>query len=486
MQGSARSKVWYWLPWILVGAGVVFAICPPLIQSQDPRGKKDQEPDRTKGPLQTSYDQVSPVLLGQETFQAMMAKDKADKDTVMSRQRKLLKERYDLSKRVDDKVQMSRGKPIPVGPAVKLPKGMTWQQLAEMSPEEIRKKGLFPKGFLPLPHPHHEVGGMVFPQMEVKLLSRLERFDLDFDLPEHFLPEFPPAIFLTTRPDLGDVSNGKMVTLDNYNEIFNGILNSKDLEGVRLLVTQFPQQQFNATYDRKSEKPSQGVACFDCHVNGHTSAATHLVGDIRPQSHRRRIDTPSLRGVNIQRLFGSQRALKSIEDFTEFEQRAAYFDGDTLSSAAKGINPLERGSQVHFMAEFQELLAFPPAPGLGWDGKLDPKQFAEDTAEMRGQRLFFGKAKCSVCHPAPYYTDNLMHDLKVERFYKTQKINGMVATTQGPIKTFPLRGIKESPPYFHDGRLLTLEDTVEFFNLILETKLSRKEKKDLVAFLRQL
>ena len=55
----------------------------------------------------------------------------------------------------------------------------------------------------------------------------------------------------------------------------------------------------------------KGVACFDCHVNGHTSAATHLVGDIRPQSHRRRIDTPSLRGVNIQRLFGSQRALKS-------------------------------------------------------------------------------------------------------------------------------------------------------------------------------
>ena len=80
-----------------------------------------------------------------------------------------------------------------------------------------------------------------------------------------------------------------------------------------------------------------GVACFDCHVNGHTSAATHLVGDIRPQAHRRRIDTPSLRGVNIQRLFGSQRALKTIEDFTEFEQRAAYFDGDHLSSAAKGM-----------------------------------------------------------------------------------------------------------------------------------------------------
>ena len=70
-----------------------------------------------------------------------------------------------------------------------------------------------------------------------------------------------------------------------------------------------------------------------------------------------------------------------------------------------------------------------------------------------------------------------MHDLKVERFYKTQTINGLVATKQGPIKTFPLRGIKESPPYFHDGRLLTLEDTVEFFNLILETKLTPRRRR---------
>ncbi len=418
----------------------------------------------------------------------MMAKDKAAKDKVMARQHQLLEKRYDLRSQPDKKVKMSRGKPIPVGPATRLPDGMTWAQLAALAPDEVRDKGVFPQGFLPLPHPHHEVGGMVFPQMEIKQLSRLQRFDLDFDIPEHFLPEFPPAIYLTTRPDLGDVSKGKLVTVENFQEIFNGILNSKDLEGVRLLVTQFPQQQFNATADRKTEQAigMQGVTCFDCHVNGHTSAATHLVGDIRPQSHRRRLDTPSLRGVHIQRLFGSQRALKTIEDFTEFEQRAAYFDGDQVSASAKGINPLERGSQVHFMSEFQELLAFPPAPGLGIDGKLDPRKFAADTAEMKGQHLFFGKAQCGTCHPAPYYTDNTMHDLQVERFYTPRTVNGLYATTQGPIKTFPLRGIKESPPYFHDGRLLTLEDTVEFFNLILETKLSSEEKKQLVAFMRQL
>jgi cytochrome c peroxidase len=451
---------------------------PSLLLSQPGKGKN----------APSSYDQIAPVLLGQGTFESVRAKDKADKKGVMARQQALLQERYDLAKRVDDKVKMSRGKPISVGPATRLPEGMTWDKLGELSPDDIKDKGVFPKGFLPLPHPKHLVGGMVFPQMTIKLLPRLERFDLDFDLPEHFLPEFPPAIFLTTRPDLGDVSKGKLVTVENFQELFNGILNAKDLEGLRLLVTQFPQQQFNATRDRKTEKPlgMQGVACFDCHVNGHTNGATHLVGDIRPQAHRRRIDTPSLRGVNIQRLFGSQRALKTVEDFTEFEQRAAYFDGDQVSASAKGINVLERGSQVHFMAEFQELLNFPPAPNLGIDGKLNPKKFKKGSLAMQGQRLFFGKAQCSTCHPAPYYTDNLMHDLKVERFYKPQTINGMVATAQGPIKTFPLRGIKESPPYFHDGRLLTLEDTVEFFNLILELKLTAKEKKSLVAFMRQL
>ena len=76
-----------------------------------------------------------------------------------------------------------------------------------------------------------------------------------------------------------------------------------------------------------------------------------------------------------------------------------------------------------------------------------------------------------------------MHSLQVERFYKPRMVNGRVAAVDGPIKTFSLRGIKDSPPYLHDGRLLTLDDTVEFFNLVLELKLTTEEKADLVAFL---
>jgi cytochrome c peroxidase len=445
-----------------------------------------EDSPRTPAPAKKSS--YAPVV-DAESFSAVRNRMSEAKPGVMKRQANLLAERYDLSNRPAGGAVMDRSKPLQEGVRVKLPSGVTWVQLADMTPDQIRDKNLFPQGFLPLPHANHPEGGMVFPKFEIQELIKQEqrdltRFDLDFDLPEHFLPEFPPAIYLTSRPDLGDVSKGKLVTIDNFYEIFNGILNPKQLEGLRLLLTPFPQQQFNQTDDRRTEKASRGVTCLDCHANGGSNGAFHLAGDIRPQEFRHRIETPALRGVNIQRLFGSQRALKTVEDFTEFEQRAAYFDGDPVIATKKGVNVLERGSQVHFMAEFQEFLDFPPAPKLAWDGKLDPRKASPP--ELHGQDIFFGKGQCSSCHQPPYYTDNTMHNLQADRFYKQHMVNGMMMASDGPIKTFPLRGIKDTPPYLHDGRLLTLEDTVEYFNLVLDRKLTQQEKTDVVAFLRAL
>ena len=414
---------------IVLGATVLCALCARNAAAAD-------------GAVKSSY---APVV-ATETFEQTMSRMSAAKAGVMQKHAQLLESRYDLSDRPAQGVTMSRGKPVQGGVRAKLPPGVTWATLSNLSPADIRDRGLWPKGFFPLTHPNHPEGGMVFPKHHIDEVLRQEqrdltRFDLDFDFPAHLLPEFPPPMYLTTRPDLGDVSKGQLVTLMNFYELFNGILNPKQLEGLRLLLTPFPQQQFNATEDRRSAKPSRGVVCFDCHANGHTNAATHLAGDVRPQEFRHRIDTPSLRGVNIQRLFGSQRALKSVEDFTEFEQRAAYFDGIPADATRKGTNVLERGSQVHFMAEFQALLDFPPAPKLNVFGKLNPAQASQ--SEMRGQAIFFGKGQCATCHTPPYYTDNLMHNLKVERLFKEVTINGRKASADGPIKTFPLRGIKD-------------------------------------------
>jgi cytochrome c peroxidase len=408
-----------------------------------------------------------------QTFDEIMKEDVAAKPGVMDAQRQLLQSRYDLTPRLDPAARMSRGKPLAVGPTARLGGGLTWDRLASMKPDEIRSRKAFP--YPALPHPKHATGGMVFPPMQIAMFPRLERFDVDFDLPEAFLPEFPPAIFLQSRPELGDVSRGEVVSINNFHRLFKDLITPVQLDGLRMLVTPFPQEEFNATDDRKSAAPSLGVTCLDCHINGHTTGQFHLNPDNRPQARRFRLDTVSLRGLYNQQIHGSKRSLRSVEDFTEFEQRSAYFNGDPIHAVKKGMNILDRIPVSH-MAQMQNMFDFPPAPKLDPMGRLEPGQATD--AEKRGETLFFGKAQCGTCHPAPAYLDQHMHDLKVERFVDE--------APEGPIKTFTLRGIKDSPPYLHDGRLLTLEDTVEFFNLVLGLHLTTQEKADLVAFMRVL
>jgi cytochrome c peroxidase len=405
----------------------------------------------------------------------VMAKDIEEKPKVMAKQSKLLKDRYKMDCKTHPGVTMTKGKAQPIGPTVQLKEGMTWEKLSQMDADEIRKQKAFPGGFMRLPHVKHAVGGMVFPQRQIEEFPRLERFDVDFDLPDCFLPEFPPPIFLTTHPELGDVSQGEVLNADNFDRLFRGLVTPVQLDGLRMLVTQFPQEEFNLGPDRKSPKPSLGVACLDCHVNFHTTGQFHLNPDTRPQLDRLRLDSTSIRGMFNQQIHGSKRSLRSVEDFTEFEQRTAYFNGDQIRAIKKGMNVIDR-LQVAHMAQMQNMIDFPPAPKLDpMTGRLDRTRANQQ--EITGEDLFFGKARCAVCHQPPAYTDHMMHDLFLERFG---------AEADGPIKSFALRGIKDSPPYFHDGRLPTLEDTVEFFNVVGGLKLNREEKASLVAFLRTL
>lgn len=437
--------------------------------------KKPVDPEQT-------YMPVVPAKSFEETFD----EDTEAKAGLMQRQQSLLEQRYDLSDKPSD-VAMSGGrKQVQRGVRVRPPSGMTWEDLAAMSPSDILDRNAFPHGFRPLPHADHVTGGQVFPKEQIDAIRKaeqreLERFDISFDLPAHLTPEFPPPLFLTNRPELGDISQGQVLTIKNYFTLLKGKVTPVQMEGMRLLLTPFPQQQFNQTDDRKVKEASLGVTCLDCHVNGHTNAAFHLNPDTRPQAARFRLDTVSLRGMFNQQIHGSKRSLRSVEDFTEFEQRTAYFDGDHVIATKKGIHLPDRPNQVAMMAQMQNMLDFPPAPKLDVFGKLDPAKATEQ--ELKGQELFFGKARCAECHPAPFYLDDKMHDLHLERFYNTEVISDQKNIPDGPIKTFTLRGIKDSPPYHHDGRLLTLDDTVEFFNLVLQLKLERDEKEALVAFM---
>ena len=363
---------------------------------------------------------------------------------------------------------MSGGKPIMKGPVSRLPRGIdSYEALADLSPEEIRRRDLFP--CKPLAHPLQTTAHMVFPPDWVRVHPQHARIDVDMDIPEGYLPEFPPPMFLSTHKELGDVTNGREITLDNYYEIFDGLLTPEQMEGLKELLRPSPTTWFNQTDHRITERPSKGVACFDCHVNGHTSGAFELAPDSRPQMARLRVDTPTMRGnYNLMQL-ASKRSIRSMDHFSEVEE---YFDGDPGLQQAIGPRAVKR-EVTNRMGDMNSILDYPPAPKLNPLMRLIPSLATQ--AELRGEALFRGKAQCVACHYGPAFVDDYLHDLRVERFY--------VGRPEGPIKTFPLRGIKDSPPYLHDGRLMTLHDVVEFFNLVLELKLTRAEKEDLVAYL---
>jgi cytochrome c peroxidase len=377
--------------------------------------------------------------------------------------------RYDFSGKSIPGATMSGGrKGVPAGPVARLPKGIaTYEALAALSPQEITQRDLFP--FKPLAHPLQSTAHMLFPKMWVDVHPEHARIDVDFDIPDAYLPEFPPPLFLTTHKELGDVTNGEEITLGNYYEIFDGLLTAEQMEGLKELLRPSPTTWFNQTEHRVTAAPSAGVSCLGCHVNGHTNGAIELTPDARPNEARLRVDTPTIRGnYNLMQL-SLKRSVRSLDHFCEVEE---YFDGDPGLMQAFG----PRGVQRHItnrMGDFCALIDNPPAPKLGPLMRLIPEKAS--ASELRGEALFHSKAQCATCHYGPAFADDYMHDLQVERFY--------AGRPEGPVKTFGLRGIKDSPPYLHDGRCPTLHDAVEFFNIVLELKLTKPEKEDLVAFL---
>ena len=268
-------------------------------------------------------------------------------------------------------------------------------ELAQMTPEQIKKEGVFP--YPPLPHPKQATGGQVFPADADRDVSAAAALRRGFRSARS-VPARISARHLSAKPA---GTGRRLARRGRFDQQLLRAFQRHSYAGatrwLRMLLTPLPQEEFNPTDDRKTEQPSLGVTCLDCHVNGHTTGQFHLNPDDRPQQRRFRLDTVSLRGVFNQQIHGSKRSLRSVEDFTEFEQRTAYFNGDQIHAFKKGAMILDR-VQVSHMAQMQNMFDFPPAPKLDpVTGRLDPAKATE--SEMRGEKLFFGKAQCASCHP---------------------------------------------------------------------------------------
>lgn len=129
----------------------------------------------------------------------------------------------------------------------------------------------------------------------------------------------------------------------------------------------------------------------------------------------------------------------------------------------------------------------------------DPSAISESV--RRGWRVFCDKANCITCHAGPDFTDEEFRRIGIGWNGKAYtdpgrgKINGQPQST-GMFRVPPLRELRWTAPYMHDGSLKTLAEVVDHYDrggtegaptdLKGPLKLTAEEKQDLVSFLKSL
>ena len=156
---------------------------------------------------------------------------------------------------------------------------------------------------------------------------------MDFDLPDAFMPEFPPAIFLQNRPELGDVSRGEVVSINNFYALFKDLLTPVQLMACAYSSPRCRRKSLMRPMTARVLPPAWGLPAWTA-----MSTAIRRLSSISIRMTARRSGgcgsiPPACGGV--QQIHGSKRSLRSVEDFTEFEQRTAYFNGDPIHAMKK-------------------------------------------------------------------------------------------------------------------------------------------------------
>ena len=116
---------------------------------------------------------------------------------------------------------------------------------------------------------------------------------------------------------------------------------------------------------------------------------------------------------------------------------------------------------------------------------LAPKPAAgsfDAAAAARGKSLFEGSGRCATCHVGALFTDVNAGILHTPAEVGQDAAFANRSTTKR-YRTTPLRGLRQHPPYFHDGSAKTLADVVSHYDALLGLSLSAQQKADLVEYL---
>lgn len=179
-------------------------------------------------------------------------------------------------------------------------------------------------------------------------------------------------------------------------------------------------------------------------------------------------------------------------------------ENEGYQKAFKKAYPGEKIDEVTVakaIASFERTVVSKNSPFDRWV-KGDKKALSK--SEINGFKVFVdpNKGNCEVCHSGANFTDDGFHNIGLASFGNENPDLGRYAERplrlmRGAFKTPTLRDISYSAPYFHDGSAATLEDVVDHYvkGGVVKTNLSpnmkalaltKKEKRDLVAFLKAL
>lgn len=223
----------------------------------------------------------------------------------------------------------------------------------------------------------------------------------------------------------------------------------------------------------------QWISCAACHFDGEMDGRTwHFAAGPR--------NTPSLLGVVQTYPINWSAELDESQDLEHFirglQAGSGLMEEDPYPSL--GMFNVGRSLELDSLAAFVDAFPMPlnASAGLSTSPAIPPGGPVPE-AVQRG-RLVFQSAEtgCATCHPAPFYTDGLKHDVGTA--------DGPGETAGPELDTPTLRGLIHTAPYLHDGTAPTLYHVLVPANPNdkhgVTSHLTLEEIADLIAFLEAL
>lgn len=161
---------------------------------------------------------------------------------------------------------------------------------------------------------------------------------------------------------------------------------------------------------------------------------------------------------------------------------------DSFALAFQGDEPaISYQNIAEAIAAFERTLITPSR----FDDFMNGDAGALSEAEQRGLETFI-KVDCKACHDGKLVGGETYEPLGKENPYENQADQGMYTVTRDEndrmfFKVAPLRNVALTAPYFHDGKIETLDEAVrKMGKLQLDVELTDQQVSDITSFLKAL